>query len=176
MTQKQRPTVVWVPSKASQRAASRKRALIVLVSVASAVLFVSLLCCGLLGLAVLTTKPERKGGAHVKAQPPANPKQEDYHYPKTGEIVVLNNSGEYLFVPTTLSSRDEFQKLLEAKDRLGIEQMVRGGEVLFCPPDTVAKVLEVGFVSHRVRIWQGKYAGNEGWVEKQFCFKYRSKK
>jgi hypothetical protein len=81
----------------------------------------------------------------------------------TGGIVKL----PYGFLGTT---KDNYKRIIElsvAKDRDGIEQMISAGQALVVAEDTPAKVIQNGILNIEVRILDGKYAGQSGWISSE---------
>ena len=59
---------------------------------------------------------------------------------------------------------DEMQEIVIAKDTEGAQQMVRRGRLMLLNTGDKVKVLDLAWTSYKIRILDGTYAGESGWV------------
>jgi len=79
--------------------------------------------------------------------------------------------GSPTIVPLDEEAEDEVVKLAAAKDDLGLRQMVISGRAILVPDGTKVKVIEVKGIldwTCRIRILEGDYIGQSGWVPVEF--------
>jgi hypothetical protein len=63
---------------------------------------------------------------------------------------------------------DAMNEALLAQDEEGFVRLVASGRVLVVPSGTGARVLDVGFVSRKVRLLDGPQHGKAGWVAAEY--------
>lgn len=84
---------------------------------------------------------------------------------KIGEDGYVSTGGTNpVLVAINKSYYEEMFNLITAKDNLGISQMVLDGKVLMVDSGTAIKVIGSEFPSTQVRITEGKYIAQSGWI------------
>jgi hypothetical protein len=80
-------------------------------------------------------------------------------------------AGPPLLVPLDKEAYEEVEKLAQANDDLGVRGMVASGRAILVPGGTQIKVIEVNGILDlmcRVRILEGSYTGQDGWIPIKF--------
>jgi hypothetical protein len=102
------------------------------------------------------------GRDEPSSQTASSTPQETWH---TGDDVLLKNeSGSSIFIAPTQESYDKMFNLIIAKDEVGITQMVMNKEIFLVVSGTKAKIIGRTFASREVRIMEGEYNGQSGWL------------
>lgn len=73
-----------------------------------------------------------------------------------------------MVVASTKDGLDEFHKAVVAKDEYGINEMILGGSMLPVPSGTRVRVIDITMLTSQVRVLEGKYMGEAGWVDSSF--------
>jgi len=88
---------------------------------------------------------------------------------RTGEYGILDLGVDSpVWVFTTVDDMKEFDRLISVDDQLGAaKQTLEGKSILV---DRRTKVLKIGagFYGAEVRIYEGKYIGESGWVKSRW--------
>ena len=93
---------------------------------------------------------------------------------KVGEDGYISTGGTNpVLVGVTKEYYDEMFKLITAKDNLGVSQMVLDGKVLMVDSGTAIKVIASEFPSTEVRITEGKYIAQSGWVPNEMVHRQK---
>ena len=91
---------------------------------------------------------------------------------KVGENAHLTIAGDNpVLVAINKSYYDEMMKLVAVRDTMGIAQMSLDGKVLLVDKNTAVKVIDASYFSSEVRINEGKYIGQAGWVPNEMVAK-----
>ena len=88
-----------------------------------------------------------------------------------GDNVTIDCGSELVIVAVTKADLDEITRLSIAGDNLGIATMIADGNAFMVNKGTKARVIERGLYTRRVRIMDGDYYGESGWVPMEFCHK-----
>jgi hypothetical protein len=104
----------------------------------------------------------QKSSESVKAAEPVKAKPVKKTL-KVGDIGILDAGGD-VFVAVDQASNDRLTRLCVAKDETGVMQMVAQGRVFVAKSGTKARLIGAGFLTHEVRIVDGKHAGKSGWI------------
>ena len=84
---------------------------------------------------------------------------------RTGDEVLVYVDGlEEVGVATSEAAHEEFGKFASARDGIGITQLVLSGHLLLVESRARAKLIERGFLKHRIRILSGRHIGRDGWI------------
>ena len=92
--------------------------------------------------------------------------------PDVGSVVRLYNGTASVLIGTDDDALGEMDKATRVKDDHGRVQLVMGGKILLVASGTRARVLDIGFFTHEIRILEGKHQGRKGWVRKEFVGGY----
>ncbi|MFA6608455.1 MAG: hypothetical protein WCT07_00905 [Candidatus Paceibacterota bacterium] len=91
---------------------------------------------------------------------------------KIGENAHLTISGNNpVLVAINKSYYDEMMKLVAANDTTGLAQMSLDGKILLVDKSTAVKVIDASYFSSEVRINEGKYIGQAGWVPNEMVIR-----
>jgi hypothetical protein len=85
-----------------------------------------------------------------------------------GDVGYVKSPTGSTFVSSTKDVEDRVMQLSIAKDTDGLMQMVLTGDPLLVDDGTQVRVIGAGFTSIEVRITNGKYYGQSGWVLTEF--------
>lgn len=84
--------------------------------------------------------------------------------PAVGQEVHLVSTADNVLVATTDAAWDAMYKAIAANDKEGLALLVLSGDVLLVPVNTKVRVIEGAFTSVKVRMLEGAYYGQAGWV------------
>jgi hypothetical protein len=87
---------------------------------------------------------------------------------QVGDQCVLTAKGSPVFVYPQYEDMNEVMDALIAKDDIGLQKMKAAGKFFVCPARTRARLINNGVVARRVRILEGDYYGEDGWVSTEF--------
>lgn len=91
---------------------------------------------------------------------------------KVGENGHLSISGDGpVLVAINKEYYDEMFRLITVNDTLGLAKMTLDGKILLVDNGTAVKVIDSSFASRVVRINEGKYIGESGWVPKEMVIR-----
>ena len=106
----------------------------------------------------------------VSSPRPSSPRPSVQSRPRAGNDVILryanSNTSGYLAVDD--AAWDAMFEAINAKDTVGMMQLVGAGRVHSITPGTRARVLDSGFASYKVRVMSGPSFGVAGWVPMEF--------
>jgi RNA polymerase subunit RPABC4/transcription elongation factor Spt4 len=102
---------------------------------------------------------------------PAPADHPDSNYVATGETGVLKNGSDYVFVAASEESFDRLSKLLAANDKDGWAQMILAGDVMPVKAGTQCLVIDPGIFKDEVRILEGQFEHQSGFVPPEFVVK-----
>jgi hypothetical protein len=97
------------------------------------------------------------------------------NYGSVGDDVVLNynddigNCDGQLLIGLTEEALDESIKAAVADDSFGQFELVASGQAFMLPNCTIAKVIDRSFGKSEVRIMEGDYLGQSGWIPYEFA-------
>ncbi len=92
--------------------------------------------------------------------------------PSSGEEGYLRiENSEIVTLARTKEDYDELNKAMYAKDTYGIARMVMENKAFDVPVGTKVLVIDQKFGGRKVRILEGKYAMEDGWVVMEFVSK-----
>lgn len=95
-------------------------------------------------------------------------KGDNLHVGDLGYIKINNGS---LLVSPNKSDAEEVIKLSVAKDNLGVAKMVVDGRTMLVDSETQIRVIDTDWLYTNVRIMEGKYYGESGWLPNEFVFR-----
>lgn len=78
------------------------------------------------------------------------------------------SDGQSISVVRTKQGLDDYTKAAVNNDTLGMAQMIYDGEGFLAPDDTKVLVIDSGLGTREVRILDGKFIGQSGWVPMEF--------
>ena len=84
-----------------------------------------------------------------------------------GSVVRLYSELRDVYVGTDKNALDELYDLARVGDDYGIGQLILLRRIALVKNGTSARVLDIGFFRHEVRILEGDHAGLRGWVRKE---------
>ena len=78
------------------------------------------------------------------------------------------SDGQAISVMRTKQGLDDYTKAAVNKDTMGMAQMIYDGEGFLAPDGTKVLVIDSGLGTRQVRILDGKFVGQSGWVPMEF--------
>jgi len=90
---------------------------------------------------------------------------------RVGDTGTIKSSSGSLLVALTRSDAKEVISLSVAKDTLGVSKMVLDGRVMLVDSGTKIRVIDTDLFYTNVRILEGKYYGESGWLPNEFVSK-----
>jgi hypothetical protein len=97
------------------------------------------------------------------------------YIPMPGDSIELRFGVKSTYLGRTKQDVSELLKYVAAKDELGAMALMKIGRVFVVPNGTMARYIEtVGFGVAEVRILDGEYYGNSGYVVKEACIKIKN--
>ena len=81
-----------------------------------------------------------------------------------GRPITNNGIVSKAFIASSEGAYDELNRLITANDRLGINLLVASGRVRVAPDNTHVLILDSAIGRRRVRIVDGPYSGETGWI------------
>ncbi len=84
-----------------------------------------------------------------------------------GSVVQLYSELRDVYVGTDKNALDELYDLARVGDDYGIGKLILLRRIALVKNSTRARVLDIGFFFHEVRILEGDHAGLRGWVRKE---------
>lgn len=100
---------------------------------------------------------------------PAQPQRRRRSFiPDEGSVVRLYDKGRTVVVGTDKKALDEFGEAGRVGDDYGARLLVLSRRIVMVESGTRARVLDIGFFTHEVRILEGGYKGARVWVLKEF--------
>jgi hypothetical protein len=100
---------------------------------------------------------------------PAHPAPSLHRTVSIGEIGFLRYGDvKVLFCGASSDDLDEISKLVIAKDEEGLKQMLLDGRLIAVDGGTKARLVDVSWISVRVRLEQGNAAGQSVWVPMEY--------
>ncbi len=90
------------------------------------------------------------------------------NYMEVGEVGYLKSeNGSDIFVGVTRSGYEEMVQSLVAKDKEGLLQLALSGQMIFVESGTQVRVIGTVVGAREIRILEGKYYGDSGWVAEE---------
>jgi hypothetical protein len=109
------------------------------------------------------------GGSSSSTTTPSSVASNDTSSPKIGDIgYVKSPNGSPSFVSSTKDVEDRVAQLSVAKDTQGLMQMVLSGDPLLVDDGTQVRIIGASFTLYEVRITNGKFSGQSGWIPSEF--------
>lgn len=82
--------------------------------------------------------------------------------------LVISPSGGSTAIAINREAFDRFVTLAVADDDMGIAAMRLAGQIWLVPSGTECKIIKTGFTACEVRLMDGTYAGQSGFVAREF--------
>lgn len=82
----------------------------------------------------------------------------------TGDVVVLTAEADTVLVAMSQKDLDRFRQLAFAKDDVGLLRLVREGKLISVKSGTVCRIIDGGFLTHEIRIMEGEFKDQSGFV------------
>ena len=107
-------------------------------------------------------------GTHSAPSVHSVPTNEAASIPDVGSTVTLDNGRPEMTVAFSEAALDELDMRVAAHDTVGLERMVRSGQIGFAPQHSKALVIGVGFLNAHCRLLDGEHSGKEIYVAREW--------
>lgn len=129
----------------------------------------------LLGLILLITVPAiistASGGSSSSSSAPSAVSDSSDRVGRGENGYVRISSSDSVAVLRTKELMDEYVNAAINKDTYGMAQLLLGGGGFFVPNDTKVLVIDSSIGARQIRILEGKFVGQSGWVPMEFVHK-----
>lgn len=88
-----------------------------------------------------------------------------------GSIVATTSAADNIICATTQDNYKELWKYLVAKDKVGVEEMLKQGKIYLLETGTEVKVIQATFNGIEVRVTEGPHKDKIAWVALDFLEK-----